>query len=35
LKYREIADVLGISLGGVSLALTRALGRLRSAEVKR
>jgi RNA polymerase sigma-70 factor (ECF subfamily) len=35
LKYREIAEVLGISLGGVSLALTRALGRLRHAEVRR
>ncbi len=29
LKYREIAAVLGISLGGVSLSLTRSLERLR------
>jgi RNA polymerase sigma-70 factor (ECF subfamily) len=28
LRYREIADVLGISLGGVSLALGRALTKL-------
>jgi RNA polymerase sigma-70 factor (ECF subfamily) len=29
LKYREIAAILGISLGGVSLSLTRSLARLR------
>jgi RNA polymerase sigma-70 factor (ECF subfamily) len=29
LKYREIADVLGISLGGVSVSLNRSLDRLR------
>lgn len=29
LRYREIAEVLGISLGGVSLALGRSLARLR------
>ena len=29
LRYREIADILNISLGGVSLALTRSLARLR------
>ena len=28
LRYRQIAEVVGISLGGVSLALTRALQRL-------
>ena len=28
LKYREIADVLGISLGGVSLSLSRSLARI-------
>lgn len=28
LRYREIADVLGISLGAVSLSLTRSLSRL-------
>ena len=28
LKYREIADVLGISLGGVSLSLSRSFARL-------
>jgi RNA polymerase sigma-70 factor (ECF subfamily) len=28
LKYREIAQVLGISLGGVSLSLSRSLARL-------
>lgn len=31
LRYREIAQVLGISLGAVSKALTRALGRLERA----
>jgi RNA polymerase sigma-70 factor (ECF subfamily) len=30
LKYREIAQVLGISLGGVSLSLSRSLARLAS-----
>jgi RNA polymerase sigma-70 factor (ECF subfamily) len=29
LRYREIAEVLNISLGGVSLALGRSLARLR------
>jgi RNA polymerase sigma-70 factor, ECF subfamily len=28
LKYREIADVLGISLGGVSMSLARSLARI-------
>jgi RNA polymerase sigma-70 factor (ECF subfamily) len=28
LKYRQIAEVLGISLGGVSLSLTRSLARI-------
>jgi len=28
LKYREIADVLGISLGGVSLSISRSLARI-------
>ena len=28
LRYREIASALGISLGAVSLSLTRSLGRL-------
>ena len=32
LKYREIAQVLGISLGGVALALARSLSRLGSAD---
>ncbi len=32
LRYREIAEVLGISLGGVALSLQRSLERLRSAE---
>jgi RNA polymerase sigma-70 factor, ECF subfamily len=32
LRYREIATVVGISLGGVSIALTRAVARLRRAE---
>lgn len=29
LRYREIAAVLGISLGGVAMAMERAVGRLR------
>ena len=29
LRYREIAGVLGISLGGVAMAMERAVGRLR------
>ncbi|MBT9332343.1 RNA polymerase sigma factor [Paracidobacterium acidisoli] len=33
LKYREIAEVLGISLGSVSIALTRAMARLRRADM--
>jgi len=32
LRYREIATVVGISLGGVSIALARAVARLRRAE---
>ena len=32
LRYREIADVLGISLGGVSNSLTRSLARIREAD---
>lgn len=32
LKYREIAEVLGISLGGVANCLTRSLGRLRRSD---
>jgi RNA polymerase sigma-70 factor (ECF subfamily) len=32
LRYREIADVLGISLGGVALSLGRSLERLRRAD---
>jgi RNA polymerase sigma-70 factor, ECF subfamily len=32
LRYREIATVVGISLGGVSIALTRAVARLRRTE---
>jgi RNA polymerase sigma-70 factor, ECF subfamily len=32
LRYREIAATLGISLGSVSLSLTRSLARLESAE---
>jgi RNA polymerase sigma-70 factor (ECF subfamily) len=32
LRYREIASVLGISLGGVSLSLTRSLARLNRAD---
>jgi RNA polymerase sigma-70 factor (ECF subfamily) len=34
LRYREIAEVLGISLGGVSLALGRSLARLGEADRK-
>jgi RNA polymerase sigma-70 factor, ECF subfamily len=33
LKYREIAEVLGISLGSVSIALTRSLARLQRADI--
>ena len=32
LRYRQIAEVLGISLGAVSIALTRALGKLMRAD---
>lgn len=32
LRYREIARVLGVSLGGVSLSLTRSLARLMRAD---
>jgi RNA polymerase sigma-70 factor (ECF subfamily) len=32
LRYREIAEVLGISLGGVSLSLARSLARLSNAD---
>jgi RNA polymerase sigma-70 factor (ECF subfamily) len=32
LRYREIAEVLGISLGGVSLSLARSLTRLSNAD---
>jgi RNA polymerase sigma-70 factor, ECF subfamily len=32
LRYREIADVLGVSLGSVSISLTRSLTRLTRAE---
>lgn len=32
LKYREIAEVLGISLGGVSMSLARSLARLARSE---
>jgi RNA polymerase sigma-70 factor (ECF subfamily) len=32
LRYREIAETLGISLGAVSLCLTRALARLKRAD---
>jgi RNA polymerase sigma-70 factor, ECF subfamily len=32
LRYREIAEVLGISLGSVSISLTRSLTRLTRAE---
>jgi RNA polymerase sigma-70 factor (ECF subfamily) len=34
LKYREIANVLGMSLGAISLSLTRSLARLRRADVE-
>jgi RNA polymerase sigma-70 factor (ECF subfamily) len=34
LRYREIAEVLGISLGGVSLALGRSLARLGEVDKK-
>jgi RNA polymerase sigma-70 factor (ECF subfamily) len=33
LRYREIAEVLSISLGGVSLALGRSLARLREVTI--
>jgi RNA polymerase sigma-70 factor (ECF subfamily) len=33
-RYREIAQVLGISLGGVALALARSLGRLTSVDAR-
>jgi len=32
LKYREIAEILGISLGSVSMSLARSLGRMARAE---
>lgn len=32
LRYREIATTIGISLGAVSLSLTRSLGRLGRAD---
>ena len=32
LRYREIAEVLGISLGSVSISLTRSLARMQRAE---
>ena len=32
LRYREIASVLGISLGAVSISLTRSLARLERAD---
>jgi RNA polymerase sigma-70 factor, ECF subfamily len=32
LRYREIAAALGISLGAVSIALTRALARIECAD---
>jgi len=32
LRYRQIAEVVGISLGGVSLSLARSLGRLAEAD---
>lgn len=32
LRYRDIAQVLGVSLGGVAKALARALGRIANAE---
>jgi RNA polymerase sigma-70 factor, ECF subfamily len=34
LRYREIAEVLGMSLGGVSLSLGRALARLSNVDVR-
>jgi len=34
LRYREIANILGMSLGGVALSLQRSLARLRSKEVE-
>ena len=34
LRYREIAQVLGISLGAVSMVLTRSLERLRRADAR-
>lgn len=34
LRYREIAEVLGISLGGVALSLERSLTRLKSADAR-
>ena len=34
LRYREIADVLGVSLGAVAKSLTRAVGRLSAAVEK-
>ena len=34
LRYREIADVLGMSLGAVSISLTRSLARLERADEK-
>jgi RNA polymerase sigma-70 factor, ECF subfamily len=34
LRYREIAEVLGISLGGVALSLQRSFARLRESEVR-
>ena len=32
LRYREIAEVLGMSLGAVSISLTRSLARLERAD---
>jgi RNA polymerase sigma-70 factor (ECF subfamily) len=32
LRYREIASVLGVSLGGVALSLSRSFGRLAKAD---
>jgi RNA polymerase sigma-70 factor (ECF subfamily) len=32
LRYREIADILGISLGSVALSIGRSLERLRNAD---
>ena len=34
LRYREIADILGVSLGAVALSLERSLTRLRSADAR-